>query len=561
MSDRDVELAVFAVLMGVMLVLGFAAARWRQPQSIHSLEEWGVGGRAFGSWVTWFLLGGSMYTAYTFVAVPALTYGVGALGFFAVPFAIATTPIAFIMSARAWSVSHRHGFVTPGEMAGARFGSPGLSALVAVTGIVATMPYVSVQLLSLQAVFKTLGVAGEWPLLVAVGLVSVSTFRSGLRAPALLSIAKDILLVWVVVSGVLIVAMSGGWGTTFRLAADHFARTPSPADGLLLSDAGQVGYLTMVVGSALSIFAYPHAVIAIIAARDRSTVQRNTAALPVYCLALGLMGMLGLFAVANGVVPIGRDLNTVTPQLFHNLLPGWSAGIAYATLGVAALIPAAVMSIAAANAFTRSIYRQYLRPDAGPAEEARVSRWASLVVKFGAVAVILLLDPAYSAELQLIGGAVILQTIPAVMFGLTTAWFHRAALIAGLVTGLVVAVALLYRIPQLGPGGVVVKAHFGGSSWSFGGGVMVYVGLIALLANLLVAVAGTVVLRLAKVPAGVDQTRPEDYTTDVDDPMVKRLDDLLDGLPRNPGGAHTRPPVRPLPPQRPVGTVYRRSRP
>ncbi|GGM34166.1 sodium:solute symporter [Dactylosporangium sucinum] len=537
MSGRDVEIAVFAALMGAMMLLGFGAARWRRPHSIHSLEEWGVGGRAFGNWVTWFLLGGSMYTAYTFVAVPALTYGIGAVGFFAVPFAIATTPVAFVLSARAWSVSHRHGFVTPGEFAGARFGSPGLAALVAVTGIVATMPYVAVQLLSLQAVFKVLGVTGEWPLLVAVGLVSVSTFRSGLRAPALLSIAKDVLLVWVVVSGVLVVAMSGGWGATFRQVADRFAATPSPADGLLLGEHAQVGYLTMIVGSALSMFAYPHAVVAMIAARDRATVQRNTAALPIYCLALGLMGMLGYFAAAHGVVPIGGDLNTVTPLMFRDLFPSWSAGIAYATLGVAALIPAAVMSIAAANAFTRSIYKQYLKPSASPSDEAWVSRWASLAVKFGAVACILLLDPAYSAELQLIGGVVILQTAPAVVFGLTTGWFHRRALIAGLLAGLAAGVALLWDIPQLSPTGQVVKAHFGGSSWPLGdSGITVYAGLLALLVNLVVTVAGTALLRLAGVPGGRDRTQPEDYRADVDDPMVKRLDALLDGLPQ---GAHT----------------------
>ena len=44
------------------------------------LDEWGLGGRSFGSWITWFLLGGDLYTAYTFVAVPALMFGAGAAG-------------------------------------------------------------------------------------------------------------------------------------------------------------------------------------------------------------------------------------------------------------------------------------------------------------------------------------------------------------------------------------------------------------------------------------------------------------------------------------------------
>ena len=535
----NVETIVFGVLMCIMLLVGFGAARWRRPADIHSLEEWGVGGRAFGNWTTWFLLGGSMFSAYTFVAVPALTYGIGAMGFFAVPFSIITTPLFFILATRSWSVSHRNGFVSPGEFAAARFGSRGLGAAVAVTGIVATMPYVAVQLASLQAVLRTAGISGEWPLLIGVTVLSLTTFRSGLRAPALLSIAKDVLLLWVVLAALLMVAMSGGWAETFRLAGERFKATPSPADGLLLPHDAQFAYLTLVIGSALAIFAYPHALTTMLAAKDRATVRRNAAALPIYCLALGLMAMLGFFAVAEGVRPNGGDLNTVVPHMFHELFPPWSAGIAFAGLGVAALIPAAVMSIAAANAFTRSIYRAYLRPDASPAAEARVSRWMSLGVKFGAVAFVLLLDPEFSVDLQLIGGVIILQTIPAGFIGLMTNWFHRWALAAGLGAGLAVGVVMLYRIPQLGPTGAVVRQHFGGAIDDVGG-VSVYVGLVALAVNLVVAVIGTVALKIVRAPAGIDSTRPRDYTADVDDPFVKRLDDLLDGLPRSHPGAHAR---------------------
>src|SRR6185295_4185585 len=176
---------VFLGLLIIMAIAGFAAARWRRPATIHDLEAWGVGGRAFGNWVTWFLLGGSMYSAYTFVAVPALTYGVGAIGFFAIPFAIICAPIAYIWSTRVWSVAHARGYVTNAEFVRDRYGSRTLALFVAITGIVATSPYISVQLVSLKALFETLGVQGHWPLLAAIGLMSATPFRSGPRAPAL----------------------------------------------------------------------------------------------------------------------------------------------------------------------------------------------------------------------------------------------------------------------------------------------------------------------------------------------------------------------------------------
>ncbi|MGB6438761.1 MAG: hypothetical protein WBE89_05420 [Methyloceanibacter sp.] len=78
---------VFVALFLFVTWLGFVAARWRKAD-LNLLHEWGLGGRRFGTMVTWFLLGGDLYTAYTFIAVPALVFGKGEMGFFAVPYAI-----------------------------------------------------------------------------------------------------------------------------------------------------------------------------------------------------------------------------------------------------------------------------------------------------------------------------------------------------------------------------------------------------------------------------------------------------------------------------------------
>jgi SSS family solute:Na+ symporter len=428
-----------------------------------------------------------------------------------------------------------------------------LALAVAITGIVATMPYIAVQLIALEAVFKTIGVNGEWPLLASLVVVSISTFRSGLRAPALLSIAKDVLLVWLVLSAVLVVAMSGGWGPAFDAADRRFGADLTPATDILLSQPAQWTYLTLVIGSALSIFAYPHALTALLAAKDRNTIKRNAAALPIYTLALGLMALLGIFAIAKGVLPVDAtlagltagnpgDTNTITPMIFHTKFPAWSAGIAYATLAVAALIPAAVMSISCANLFTRSIYIEYFRPRATPAEEARVSRWVSLIVKFGAAGVIIWLNPAFSTEFQLIGSIIILQILPAVFFGLMTGWFHRWGLMLGMIVGLGTSLYLLYQTPQISTRGVLIKQHFGGSSWpldkwGIDTNISVYIGLITLMINIVVVLVVTTILKLFHVSPNLDHTRPEDYTADTDVEGLDRLDQLLDGIPQK-TGAH-----------------------
>src|SRR5919205_529313 len=156
------ELVVFAVLFGVVSVMGFLASRWRRAESLEHLDEWGLGGRRFGAWITWFLIGGDIYTAYTFVAVPALLFGAGATGFFALPYTVILYPLVFLPVLRLWSVSRVHGYVTPADFVRGRYSSPLLAFLVAITGLVATMPYIALQLVGLVAVFWLPSRYGGW---------------------------------------------------------------------------------------------------------------------------------------------------------------------------------------------------------------------------------------------------------------------------------------------------------------------------------------------------------------------------------------------------------------
>ncbi|MFD0476835.1 hypothetical protein ACFQ0B_57920 [Nonomuraea thailandensis] len=183
MSGHTTELVVFIVLFLIVSGMGFVASRWRRPNDLASLNEWGLGGRSFGSWITWFLIGGDLYTAYTFVAVPALVFSSGALGFYALPYTVVVYPLVFLVLARMWSVSHVHGFVTPADFVRARFGSPTLALVIAITGLVATMPYIALQLVGIEAVLKAMGITGHLPIIIAFAILAAYTYQSGLRAP------------------------------------------------------------------------------------------------------------------------------------------------------------------------------------------------------------------------------------------------------------------------------------------------------------------------------------------------------------------------------------------
>jgi len=345
---------------------------------------------------------------------------------------------------------------------------------------------------------------------------------------------KDILLSWTLLAALLSIAMiSGGWHTVFRAAASQYRQTPSATDGLLLPPGGQLNYVTLVIGSALALFLYPHVTTGVLAARNRDTIKRNLVGLPVYTFMLVVVALLGFVALAVGVQPIDHDNNTIVVALFDATMPPWSAGIAFAAIGVSALVPAAVMSIAAGNLFTRGIYRQFVRPDASPAEETRVGRIASLAVKGGALAAIWLFNPQFALDFQLIGGVIALQILPSVTLGVMTRWMHRWALIAGLVCGLAIGVLMLFDVPRLGPNGVVLRQHFDGSAFPLARlgldtDQSVYVGFVALAVNLAVVVGATLVLGLLRVPAGVDLTEAWHYVADEGDPALDRMVELVD---------------------------------
>src|ERR671936_1239473 len=157
-STDALALTIFVVLFAAVAIIGFVAARWRRGD-LSVLDEWGLGGRRFGNVVTWFLLGGDLYTAYTFIAVPALVFSAGAAGFFALPYTVIVYPFVFVVMPRLWQVCHRHGYVTPADFVRGRYTSGGLALAVAITGLLATMPYIALQLVGIQVILASMGIS------------------------------------------------------------------------------------------------------------------------------------------------------------------------------------------------------------------------------------------------------------------------------------------------------------------------------------------------------------------------------------------------------------------
>ncbi len=494
-----VALAVFAVLFFFVTVVGFVSSRWRRGD-LSLLSEWGLAGRRFGTWVTWFLVGGDIYTAYTFIAVPALVFGAGSTGFFAVPYTILVFPILFFVFPRLWAVARRHDYVTPADFARGRYGSGGLALAIAFTGILATMPYIALQLVGIQVVLAAMGISGEIPLIVAFLILALYTIWSGLRAPALVAVVKDILIYTTVIVMVIYIPVQlGGFGHIFDAAAKALPHNQPPATLIPSSGAAFSGYSTLALGSAFALFLYPHALTGVFSAKSGNSIRWNATLLTTYSIALAIIALFGYMAIAASLKPASSSFTV--PDLVLKFFPSWFTGFAFAAVGIGALVPAAIMSIAAANLFTRNVYKEYFRRNISDREESTVAKIVSLIVKIGALAFVIGLPTQYAINLQLLGGVWILQTLPAIMIGLYTRWFHRWALIIGWLVGMVTG-TYMAASQAFSP---VYPLSIGGLSFT------AYAGMFAVIANLIVSAGLTLVFNALGDTRGEDETTSADY--------------------------------------------------
>ncbi len=516
-------LIVFILLFAFVTVLGFVAARWRRGD-LDLLNEWGLAGRRFGTVVTWFLLGGDLYTAYTFIAVPALVYGSGAIGFFALPYTIIAYPLVFLIMPRLWNVCRRHAYVTPSDFVRGRYGSHVLALVIALTGILATMPYIALQLVGIEVVLAAMGITGtgfatDLPLIIAFVILAAYTYFSGLRAPALIALVKDALIYITVIVAIIAVPMyiartTGHGSSVVDGYTALFSAVPKAKlflSPLSSSRGGYFAFATLALGSAFALFMYPHSITGVLSSNSGRAIKRNAALLPAYSFLLGLIALFGYMALVAGVKPVlPYGAQYAVPGLFIKVFPSWFQGFAFAAIAIGALVPASIMSIAAANLFTRNIYKEYIRRDATDRQESSVAKLTSLVVKFGALLFIVFLPTQQAINFQLLGGVWILQTFPAIVFGLYTRWFHRWALLAGWAVGMLLGTYMAYIQSSS------TNPHFASSTYilhlPFDGGAFAgYAALYAFIANLVVAIVLSLVFNAMKVSNGKDTTTATDY--------------------------------------------------
>jgi Na+/proline symporter len=495
---NSVSITVFVALFAIFVYLGFYGSRWRKG-NLKQLKEWGMAGSRIGTTVGWFLLGADIYTAYTFIAVPSSLYAKGSIFFFAAPYVIITYAFAMWLMPKFWKIANNNGHLTVADFVRSVFNSRLLAVSIAVVGIVAELPYIALQIVGMQAVLITLlhGVGAvnfiiELSLIISFIILAAFTWTSGLRGAALGSIMKDVLILLTVIIVVLAVAVLGGFNSALLTA-------PSTISYFKLPPSLYNAYWSLFVLSALALYMYPHVVNGTLAQSDPKKVRKTASLLPFYSLGLGFLAMFGfmIYGVPAALkyvhlFPASVQGTQVVPGLIITLLPSWLSGAALLGIFIGGLVPAAIMAIAAANLFTRNIAKE-IRPKMTPAGETRTAQVFAVIFKFLALGFVFIIPATFAIQLQLFGGILILQILPSFVFGVMTKRINRYALFLGLLVGVFLGIYMM-----------VAANHY--AIWTTTliatGLGPVFIGMLALLANIAVVIVGSLVAKAFNVTNG-----------------------------------------------------------
>ncbi|MCL5100831.1 MAG: sodium:solute symporter [Candidatus Marsarchaeota archaeon] len=490
------SIIVFILLFAIFVFLGFYGSRWRRG-NLKQLKEWSMAGSRLGTFLGWFLLGADIYTAYTFIAVPSSLFAKGSIYFFAAPYVIVTYAFAMWAMPKFWRIANKHGYMTMADFVRSVFNSRLLAISIALVGIVAELPYIALQIVGMQAVliallhgFGAVQTIIEFSLVLSFIILAAFTWTSGLRGATLGALLKDALILVSVAAVVVAVAVLGDFHTAFVNAsatAVHYFTLPSS-----LYNA----YWSLFVFSALALYLYPHVVNGTLAQTNPKVVRKTASLLPLYSVGLALLAMFGFMiygvpAALNYVhsFPASVQGTQVVPGLVLTLLPSWLSGAALLGIFIGGLVPAAIMAIAAANLFTRNIAKE-IKPKMTPEGETRTAQVFAVIFKFLALGFVFVIPATYAIQLQLFGGILILQVMPAFIFGMITKNLNRRALFFGLLAGIASGIYMMEAANRYAQWTTtLVSTGFG----------PVFIGMIALAINIAIVLIGSAIANSLKI--------------------------------------------------------------
>jgi solute:Na+ symporter, SSS family len=477
----NIALVLIAVAAAVALLLGVLASSGKKM----GLEQWAVGGRAFGWVFVFLLLAGEIYTTFTFLGASGFSYGLGAPAYYILAYGTLAYVIAYFMLPPIWAYARTHGLHSQPDFFIHKYDSRTLGVLVSLVDLVALLPYLVLQLTGLGIIVVAAGygaVSKDVAVWLGAAIVTVYVIVSGIHGSAWTSVLKDILiLVAVLFLGIYLpIHLYGGIEAMFE-------KIDAAKPGFLVFAAsGQsvAWFVSTVLLTALGFFMWPHSFSACYSAKEARVFRRNAIVLPIYQLVLLFVFFVGFAAVLEVPGLTGGDTNLALFKLVTKEFPPAVVGIIGAAGVFTALVPGSLIAMTASMLLAKNLVG-LLRPDATGEQHVLLAKWLVPVVMLVAV-YFTLNGNATIVALLLLGYSYVTQLFPAVIASLMARNHVTAAgAFAGILTGVAITTILTFTKTTIGslfPGVPEVIRDLN-------------VGIIALIGNVAVMVLVSAVTR------------------------------------------------------------------
>jgi solute:Na+ symporter, SSS family len=406
-------LVIIALSAIVALSLGLAARRGLRM----TLEQWTVGGRAFGAPLVFLLTAGEIYTTFTFLGGSGYAYGRGAPAYYILAYGSLAYILSYFLLPPIWRYARQERLVSQSHFFARKYDSPALGVLVAIVGVVALVPYLVLQFKGLGIIVAVASYGSISPsAAIWIGAVTVTVYVmiSGMNGAAWNAVVKDFLILAVVVFlGIYLpVHYYGGYSEMFHAIDDAkpgFLSFKASGESVLW-------FQSTVALTALGFYMWPHAFAAVFTARQERTFRRNAMVLPLYQLILLFVFFCGFAAILKVPGLTGGDIDLSLFKLAIQTFDPWFIGVIGAAGVLTALVPGSLIMLSGATLIANDIVRP-LNP--GLSEDTVTLTARVFVPAIALVAVYFTLQGGQTiVALLLMGYAFVTQLFPALICSL-----------------------------------------------------------------------------------------------------------------------------------------------
>lgn len=301
--------AVVCAYLAVTLAIGLLAGR----RISSGVAGFVAADRHFGLLSMYFVVGGTVFSAFAFLGGPGWAYSRGVASLYILSYGVLGIAPWYFMGPRAARLGREHGYVTQAQMVTGRFPSRLLSALFAVLTVAAFVPYIMLQMSGAGIVFNavTAGNVPHWlGAALAYGVVVVYVLLGGANAVGWTNVFQGIVMMAVAwLLGLYIPhALYGGVGPMFERIADArpelLALPGLGADGAPWSWGA---YSSTILSSAIGLAIWPHLFMKAFTAKNEATIRRTVVLFPTFQLFLVPLLLVGFAGVLFASAPPAPD--------------------------------------------------------------------------------------------------------------------------------------------------------------------------------------------------------------------------------------------------------------